>query len=313
MRLKEEREAEAKRKAEQAAAARAKKLEEDRRKAMALAEQRRRETEQAQQEKRNEEEVARAVAAQQEAEREAARLLAAQQRNRQQQAQAIVQAQMRLYAFDLYRWEVLRDVYKNVSYPEWARQFRQEGIVTAEVVIGRHGQLLGITSVKPQDSGILGQELKDAINDAAPFGVFPVNITADRLRITIPYEFALASEEGPLPTKPKMPAALVKAMTPEQKQAAWQQYQADVVRQIQAEIEYPGWARDLKQQGRVILEVTLDASGAVNRIKLKTRSRHDMLNDAMQQAVTKVGGFDAFPEWVSDRYLTVTVDHRFQL
>lgn len=311
-----EREEEARRQAERER----QRLEEERQQQLELAEQRRREAqaarEQAQQnDGEDSEEVQQALQAQQEAEQRAAEL-ARQQAERQRELEAAqLRTQAQQYALDLYRWEVLRDVYKRVSYPEWARQFNQEGIVTIEFVVGSQGQLLGVTSLQPTDSGLLGQELRDAVSRAAPFKPFPVQIQDRQMRVVVDYEFTLEERVSEVPDAPVPPEGLDPdgELTNVQKAVAWSKYKDEVRADLSSAIEYPFWAQDLKQEGEVSAEVTIRSDGTIAAVKITRRSRHNILNQEVEQAMDRVGSVAAFPSWVQDETITLLIEHAFKL
>jgi TonB family protein len=308
LRLEKEREEAARRKA----AADKKRREDERKAAQLAAEKARLEAELAKEKEQTSEEIEIALQAQREAERKAAELERALESEEERNQREAIAAQ---YVRDKYLWEVLRDVYKRVSYPEWARQFEQEGIVTVNFLVGNQGQLLGISSVTPADAGLLGQELRDAVNRAAPFNAFPSQITDRQLRVTVDYEFTLADRVAELPEAPEAPADYEGdlGLTAVQKAVAWAKYKESLVAQLESSIEYPFWAQDLKQEGLVSAEVTVRNDGTISNVKLDQRSRHKILNQEVEQAMDRVGSVEPFPSWVEDDILTVLIEHNFEL
>jgi TonB family protein len=302
--------------AKQRAAEEKKRLEEERKAAVALAAKRKQEAEAAKKkQQQNTEateaekvEIAAAIKAQEEAEARAAEL-----ENKQDDSNQQVLAKE--YAERLYRWEVQRDVYKRVSYPEWARQFDQEGLVRIEFIVNDKGQMVGITSITPEDSGLLGQELKEAISRAAPFKVFPSELASPQLAITIEYEFSLEDRIAELPEMPKAPAELKKntEVSLAEQAVIWQNYKQQIKADISSAIEYPFWAQDLKQQGVVKVEVTVSRQGIITNAKLTKKTRHAILNQEILDATERVGGFEPFPEWINESSVTVSIEHEFKI
>ena len=293
-----------------------KQREDERKQALALAEQRKKEADAAQADASSDvDKVKQALAAQKAAEEKAAQLA----KEQEEQAVEIQKTQQeilgRQFALDTYQWEVLRDVYKRVSYPEWARQFNQEGIVTVEFIVSNRGQLLGISSVTPADSGLLGQELKDAVNRAAPFNAFPVQIKERQLKMVIDYEFTLSDRVAELPPQPQAPEGVdaLAELTPVQKAVQWAKYKEQSVAKIEATIEYPFWAKDLKQEGVVAADITVMADGSVKSVQLTKRTRHSILNQEVELAVDRIGNFGAFPAWIEEESITLQIEHRFKL
>lgn len=306
------------------AAAEKKRLEDERKAAVALAAKRKKEAEEAKKKQQqnnsgasdaekakfaeDQAKIAAAIAAQEEAEARAAEL-AEKQAGQDQETLA------REYAERLYKWEVQRDVYKRISYPEWARQFNQEGTIRIEFIVNSSGQMVGITSLLPKDSGLLGQELKDAVSRAAPFKAFPVELDSAQLKMAIEYEFSLDERVAELPAMPKPPAALEenKELSLTQQADAWQSYKQQIKADISASIEYPFWAQDLKQQGAVKMEVTVNRQGVITNAKLTKKTRHAILNQELLDAADRIGGFSAFPQWINEQSVTVSIEHEFKL
>jgi TonB family protein len=306
------REEDARKKAE----AEKKKQEEERKKALALAEKRKKEAEAARANNGNDSaKVEQALAAQKAAEARAARIARAQQQAAAESQQAEQQRINRQYALDKYRWEVLRDVYNRVSYPEWARQFDQEGIVSIEFIVNASGQLLGISSLTPIDSGLLGQELKDAVNRAAPFNAFPAQVKEKQMKIVVDYAFSLTERVAELPPAPKAPkgAELDENLTSVQKAVKWSNYKTQAIADISASIEYPYWAKDLRQMGTVAARITILADGSVKSVKLTKQTRHSILNKEIELAVDRIGGFATFPSWIEEESITIEIEHTFEL
>jgi len=292
-----------------------KRREDDRKKALALAAARKKEADTAkaktskQSSDQEKEELKKALASQKAAEEKANKLA-------EQQTQAEL-AQVELnYIQQRYYWEIQKAIYKRVSYPEWARQFQQEDVVTIEFVLNANGQLIGISSISPEDAGLLGQELKDAVTRAAPFKPIPAQLKSKQIKLKVDYKFELDKRVADLPQAPVAPAGLsvnTSNLSSGEKNQQWQAYQQQVTNKINGAIEYPFWAKDLKQQGTVSALITVNKDGSLEKIKLKKKTRHSILNQEIAEAVNRIGTFDPFPVWVKDTTLTVTIEHTFKL
>jgi TonB family protein len=142
-----------------------------------------------------------------------------------------------------------------------------------------------------------------------------VKITDGQIRISFGYEFTLEERVAELPDAPVAPEGLPndEDMTSVQKAVAWAKYKDQVTAELEGAIEYPFWAQDLKQEGEVSAEVTIRADGTISKVKIKKRSRHNILNQEVEQAMDRIGSVASFPSWVKDDALTVLIEHNFKL
>lgn len=237
-------------------------------------------------------------------------------------------AQMsRDYEQAIYAWQIQRAVSKQVTYPEWARQFGEEGLVEADFVLDPQGQIIEYLRIHPDEGSLLAQELKAAIGRAAPFGSLPaaagkagdanasVASGNDKAVFKASYHFKLRGEAPLLTSKPVMPELLRNArsaaLSPAQKEALLSGYQLAVQQRITESITYPHWAKSMKQTGAVEAVVTVAADGTVVNTVLVTSTRHVMLNDEVLKAVQRTAPFDPIPEELALPSLDVSVTYKF--
>ncbi|WP_028670449.1 TonB family protein [Saccharospirillum impatiens] len=261
--------------------------------------------------------------AQADAERRALELSNAQaaaeaEANAERQAQ--LQQQVAVYQQDQYRWELLRTIYPRVTYPEWAQQLSKEGRVQAEVVITRSGELVEIASIRPADAGLLGQAFRTAIENAAPFPPVPDayegNGDSDRFRATLDYHFQLNQPQAALPARPVPPENyrdLLGELSDEDRQNRLLAYQTRLQAQILSQVEYPYWAENLGQEGLVALRLNISADGKIGSMEFTERSRHAVLNKALEDAVTRASPFESIPPELELPETDLTVQHEFAI
>ncbi len=92
----------------------------------------------------------------------------------------------------------------------------------------------------------------------------------------------------------------------------WETYRQEIVKEIEAEIEYPAWSKKNRHRGDVTADVTLNPNGSLKEVKVTKKTRYTLLNDAIEAAIEKIGEFEDFPEWVKDETVTVSVSHTFK-
>lgn len=251
---------------------------------------------------------------------ELARAQAAAEAEAEAERQARVQQQVAEYHQAQYRWELLRTIYPRVTYPEWAQQLSQEGRVQAEVVITRAGELVEIASIRPANAGLLGQAFRTAIENAAPFPPVPDayegNGDSDRFRATLDYHFQLNQPQAALPPRPLPPEnyrELLGELSEEDRQNRLLAYQTRLQEQILSQVEYPYWAENLGQEGLVAMRLNITADGQVARMEFTERSRHAVLNKALEDAISRASPFESIPPELDLPGTDLTIQHEFAI
>jgi protein TonB len=92
----------------------------------------------------------------------------------------------------------------------------------------------------------------------------------------------------------------------------YQRYAQLMRRRVQEMLVYPAAARRRKLEGRVDLQVTVDAAGVVRDVALSGSSSHRLLDEAAVQAAREVERVP-FPPDVAPRPLRVPVTVRFDV
>jgi outer membrane biosynthesis protein TonB len=114
---------------------------------------------------------------------------------------------IRAYYSKVYEWEIAAQIHERVAYPEWGRQFELGGNVTLSFIVNKQGELIGVTDIQPQNSGLLGDALKEALLKASPFKTFPEVLENDQLVLSVSYHFDPSIDKSaeilaPRPIKP---------------------------------------------------------------------------------------------------------------
>ncbi len=285
---------------------------------------------QAEEQARQQQQQARLQAARDDAEREQLQKAAVlQQAAAQQQARrlvgqtsnvlgagktAAVLAQEQIYYLQLLQWRMQRQVQAEVSYPAWAKQFKEEGLAQVDFRLQRDKSVLQTDIRNTQISDLLNSELVRALRVAALQVEVPPDLDGDSWPLAVSYHFSLQGEEPPLAAMPEVPASLRQGALPAaQQQQLLAAYRAAQLQRIYAAVTYPAAARILKKQGPVVLEADIAADGRLLAVRPLHPSVHRELNDALQAAVQQSAPFPALPAGSDETSLTLTVSYEFRL
>ena len=313
-RAREEAEAQAAERARQQAAARAAEAEADAAEAARVA-QRRAEAEAAAQAEADAAARARAEAAAREAEAAEAAALARAQAEREAAQRAEREAEALQYYREAYHWDLLRKVYARVSYPDWARQLGQEADVRVDIIVSPNGDLQRIDGVTPANAGLLGQALTTAIEQSAPFAPLPDALPNGAHRLSVSYPFRLNQNQASLPPRPSPPEWLREslALGDEERTEMLTRYQQRLMAHIEGHIEYPYWAENLGQEGRVGVRIEVMADGSISQIQVTERSRHAVLDRELQDAARRALPLEPIPDELGYAQVTLDLTHEFTL
>lgn len=243
------------------------------------------------------------------------------------QAQALAEAEARRLADEklaglktdydeaIYIWNVQRSSIAQISYPGWAREFGKEGSVTVLVSLDAGGNITGTEVTEGAQNPLLAQEVVSSINRAAPFGTR----SGGKLEVPVTYSFHLKSSvEDKLAQAPEKPALSPELASAQQgsisktdRSEILNGYIGSVRSQVLGAVEYPLWARNLRQEGEVEILITVASDGSVAATRFVRETRHKLLNNAMATAVQKVAPFLPIPAELADRTIDVSVEYQF--
>lgn len=97
------------------------------------------------------------------------------------------------------------------------------------------------------------------------------------------------------------------------RQARLQAYQTRLQEQILSQVEYPYWAENLGQEGLVAMRLSITADGKVERMEFTERSRHAVLNKALEDAITQASPFESIPPELDLPNTDLTIQHEFAI
>lgn len=77
--------------------------------------------------------------------------------------------------------------------------------------------------------------------------------------------------------------------------------------------QYPKKAMDFKQEGLVVLKVTLNREGDILKIVEETSSEHNLLNKAARRAVQRSEPYPEVPASIKGKEIVITMPFNFKL
>lgn len=228
-------------------------------------------------------------------------------------SKAVIAAENKYY-LELYRWELIREIRNAIEYPTWAKKFGQKGDVTLNFLVNRQAEASNIKGENSDVSDLLVAEVTRAILAVTPFILPPDALPGNSWSMSITYIFDPKSDKQPYIKKPRLPDSLsnTKALSRAQYKTLLSKYIDDVKAMINDQIEYPVWAKNLNQKGRVEMDVVITEDGEISEIIDKNVSRHETLNKEVRDAIKDSEPFPPIPSRLNIDSTTITIKHNFK-
>ncbi len=121
------------------------------------------------------------------------------------------------------------------------------------------------------------------------------------------------AESAPAQVAAPMPLAPVATLVPARDTQDEDRYKALVRSKVDAHKHYPRLARRMGEEGRVVVEFSVDASGAVSGVQIRQSSGSERLDEAALQAVRDAAPFPPFPDGVARTRWHFTLPLSFSL
>lgn len=137
----------------------------------------------------------------QEKKQRAARLLEEKERK-----QALV-IQNQKYYKRFYEWQLQSAIRSHITYPEWARKFKEQGLIQANFDINRQGKILSIHMSEDVPS-MLAAEMRRSISAVSEKIQPPKELTGDIWQFSIQHSFKFGSNKQAALVRPKKPVNL---------------------------------------------------------------------------------------------------------
>ena len=221
------------------------------------------------------------------------------------------EAQLEQYYYrDLYEWQLRQAIQGQVSYPAWAKQFSQEGVVEAQFTIDRKGRAKSVTLLDEAVPKMLGSAVDKAIVKAGLKTLPPSQLKGKSWKFTVSYLFSLkgtAQKSLPVPKKPKH----MLAVAGKRDNKAVAEYMSVIRNKISKALKYPSEAVLLKKRGEASIFVTVDRQGKVLKVFEKFKPKHAIFTKALSKAVDRAKPLPIMPSGVAKDSLTIDVSYSF--
>ncbi len=106
------------------------------------------------------------------------------------------------------------------------------------------------------------------------------------------------AESAPAPVTAPMPLAPVATPVPARDTQDEDRYKALLRSRVDAHKQYPRLSRRMGEEGRVMVEFSVNPSGEVSGLRIKSPSASERLNEAALQAVRDAAPLPPFPEGI---------------
>ncbi|MDI6854055.1 MAG: energy transducer TonB [Deltaproteobacteria bacterium] len=90
-------------------------------------------------------------------------------------------------------------------------------------------------------------------------------------------------------------------------------YLREIRKLLERHKNYPRQARLLRQEGVAVLQFTISSAGQVQGVRLSRSSGHELLDQAAQETLRRVGHFPPFPQALGRERLTVEIPLAYRL
>jgi len=215
------------------------------------------------------------------------------------------------YYKDLFQWQIRQAVRSEVIYPEWAKQFQQQGTVDASFVLTRDGAIKQLQYQDESVSKMLSNEVESAIKKAVKKLSVPEQLQGDQWSFSVLHEFSLRGEKQVELIEPRMPGHM-KQNSADRNSKVVATYMDDIRSRITREIKYPAEAIMLRKRGKVSLFVTLNASGKVTKIFDRYEAKHKVFRTALVDAIERAKPLPPLPNGIGKNELTIDVEYEFK-
>ncbi|MDZ7924411.1 MAG: TonB family protein [Marinagarivorans sp.] len=205
--------------------------------------------------------------------------------------------------------DIITNISRHVIYPEWAKQFQQQGKITVHFTVNQLGALTSIDEIKPVHAGLLGEAVIAAIKKTFPVTLQNEALLPVQWRMHYQHIFAIGDTLTKPPSAAHQPATSIPAT---QKNNDDLNHDGSLVADIAAHITYPYWARNLNQGGNVTITFKLDHKGYITDYKIINGSKHPGLNDAVINGAKKSQPFNSQRIQINNGKLEFTLSHDFQ-
>lgn len=218
------------------------------------------------------------------------------------------------YYLDLYKFELKTEIYRSVTYPDWAKSLGKTGKVQLNFSVDRNTRVTKVHGHNPDISIQLISELHRAIIAAAKLVLPPDALPGNSWDMSISYDFQPGNIQQAALEKPTKPLFLEREdstvlISAENNLTTYQENIKDI---ITDRIEYPVWAEKLNQQGKVAFEIVINQDGSIGEVIPKEVNRHIFLNQEVLNAINESAPLPSIPEHLRLQSTNMIIQHDFK-
>ncbi len=214
------------------------------------------------------------------------------------------------YFKDLYEWQLRQAIMGEVSYPAWAKQFAQEGVVDAQFTINRKGKVLSVVLLDKSVPKMLGLAVDKAIRKSGLKTLPPNMLQGEKWIFSVSYRFDLKDTSQKVLLAPIQPKHLL-ALNGKRDSKVVSDYMDKVRQKVIKALKYPAEAVLLKKRGEAFVFVTIDRQGNVLKVFEKYKPKHAAFSKALIKAVGRANPLPIMPSGIIKDKLTVDISYRF--
>lgn len=214
------------------------------------------------------------------------------------------------YYLSLIRWQVQRYVYENVTYPHWARNFLEEGLVEIIFLLNKEKEIEIIEKTESVDL-MLTREVEEVITRGVQKLIFPEKINTDKWLLNVNYLFSLNGEKLPESLPPEIPTHMGKRKNQVDQKTLLDRYKKTLSTEIKNAIQTPQRAKLSGHKGIVTANITINRWGEVKKINIKKDTRHKYLNEAFITEINKNSPYSVSPPNLKTNEIIFDFEHKF--
>ncbi len=221
------------------------------------------------------------------------------------------EARLAQYYFkDMYEWQLRQVIIAEVSYPAWAKQFGQEGVVDTQFIINRKGKVLSVVLLDKSVPKMLGLAVDKAIRKSGLKTLPPNLLQGEKWIFSVSYRFDLKDTSQKVLLAPIQPKHMLELNSKRDNKVV-SEYMDEVRRKVIKALKYPAEAVLLKKRGEAFVFVTIDRQGKVLKVFEKYKPKHAAFSQALIKAVGRAKPLPIMPAGITKDKLTVDISYRF--
>ncbi len=226
--------------------------------------------------------------------REAERKRAEQALSQQKRREAQERREAEEYYLQYLQWQLQKAVNLSVSYPTWAKNFGEEGLVSVVVTLKKAGQ----PDFKVEDDSVyqpLISEVLSAISNNVGRLVLPAASTAESWSFPVSYLFSLDGvAQAPL-IQPLRPDHLgAEAGNAENSQKLFAEYKLYLIEAVKKQIIAAPAVRVSRARDDISVRVCVNSLGEITRQEFVTEPRQKNLRKSIEESIHKASPFNIY-------------------